>query len=496
MKTDFRSAFVGMMLAASLLAGVVMPAGAQTPAPPPPGIPLDHTGFYFSGSWRLRLEDYNWWPTDKANGAYTFLASVLKLDFARQTKKDDEFLELQQTSLINMPTKATASAPQGALGLGATYYDANGSQVASMFVKQAYVRLKDPSMPGKSLRVGRFEYSDGSEVTPADPALNWVTQNRISQRLLGPGNFTHIGRSFNGLHYESNRPHLNITGMAALPSRGSFDLNGNDFISNVKVVYLNTTFPDPTPAHPSVSRLFGVYYEDARTEAIKTDNRPLAARTADKRAIRIGTVGGDYLRVIPAGAGKFDVMGWGAVQFGDWGSEAHGAYSYAAEAGYQLPKAPWKPWLRVGYNFASGDGNPANNQHGTYLPLLLTGRQYARDPFFTPSNLEDLFAQLILKPNVRTTVRTEVHGLRLAERNDLWYGGGGAYQNRTFGYSGRPSGGANNLATLADLSVDYQLQKNTALTFYLAYANGGGVVRNIYNSRDNVYTYFELTQKF
>ncbi|HLK58566.1 MAG TPA: alginate export family protein [Chthonomonadaceae bacterium] len=495
MKIAFRSRFVGLFLVASLWIVSTVTTQAQTPTAPS-GIPLGHTGFYFTGSWRLRLEDYNWWPTDKADGGYSFLSSLIKLDFDRKSKQDDEYLELQQTSLVNLPTKAIASAPQGALGLGALYYDANGSQVASLFVKQAYVRLKDPSHPGKSLRVGRFEYSDGSEVVPADPTLNWVTQNRISQRLLGPTNFTDIGRSFNGLHYEAARPHLNLTAMAAIPSRGVFDLNGNDFISKIKVGYLNATFSDPDKQHPNVSRLFGIYYEDARTEDLKIDNRPAATRAADKKALRIGTVGGEYLRAIPAGAGKFDLMGWGAAQFGDWGDEAQGAYAYAAEAGYQMPKATWQPWLRIGYNFASGDGNPNNKQHGTFIPLLYTARTYARDVFYTESNIEDLFAQLILKPGSRTTVRTDVHGLRLAESNDLWYNGGGAYQNRTFGYTGRPSGGANNLGTLADISVDYQWRKSTNLTLYFGYGNGGDVISKIYKSRDSVFAYLEVLQKF
>jgi hypothetical protein len=160
-----------------------------------------------------------------------------------------------------------------------------------------------------------------------------------------------------------------------------------------------------------------------------------------------------------------------------------------------MPKWDWKPWFRAGYNYYSGDGNPNNNQHGTFFPVLPTARIYARYPFFAESNLQDVFAQVILKPSSRLTLRSDVHSLRLAETRDLWYAGGGAGENQAFGYSGRPSSGRGDLATLVDLSADYQLYKSTAVTLYMAYANGGKPM-SIFNSRDSVFGYAEVNYKF
>lgn len=474
-------------------------ADALPDAPPVPSPPQNNgsqNGFQISGSERLRLEAWNWWPTDLADGDYRFLASVAKLRFDRKTSRDDFALELQHTTLIDTPRHAIAPSPQGALGMGATYFDASGNQTGSLFVKQAFFRLKDPSHPGHSLRVGRFEFSDGLENSVSDPTLNWIKQNRISQRLIGPSNFTHVGRSMNGIQADAVSPHVHATATAFVPSRGSFDLNGNDILSRIRVAYLNLAFPRPHQTHPGEARLFGAYFDDSRAETVKVDNRPSAARAADKKAIKIGTLGGHYLHVTPAGPGRVDLTAWGALQFGSWGEQKHGAHSYALEAGYQWHKAKGKPWVRIGYDVSSGDGNPANSQHGTYFPMLLTGRIYARDPFSTQSNLKDLFVQVMLQPDSRTTLRADLHHLRLAESNDLWYSGAGAYQNRNFGYGGRPSSGANSLATLVDLSVDYQLHKNTALTLYLSYARGGDVVRSLYKGRDSTYSYIEMVQKF
>ena len=102
---------------------------------------------------------------------------------------------------------------------------------------------------------------------------------------------------------------------------------------------------------------------------------------------------------------------------------------------------------------------------------------------------------MILRPNTRLSLRADIHSLRLAETNDLWYSGGGAFENQTFGYSGRPSSGRGDLATLVDMSADYQLFKSTALTLYVAYANGGKPA-SIFKSRDSVFGYAEVNVKF
>ena len=466
---------------------------ARQPAKPAPATP--DKGYVFAGSLRLRVEDQNYFPTSKANGAYTFLGGALRYGVTRQTKLADYMVELEAPFLFGLPTKAIASAPQGQLGHGATYFAANGSQVASVFLKQAWVRIKDFSTPGQSLRLGRFEFSDGLETTATDVNLAWIKQNRISQRLLGPLGYTMVTRSFDGVQFVANSPKQNLTVMGFLPTRGNFDLNGMDSLPAIRVGYMSLTLPRARKESASDARLFYLYYEDTRTQAVKTDNRPLVIRTADSRAIRISTFGAHYTRVMKLGAGKADVLAWAAGQLGKWGPLDHGAYAAVGELGYQMPRWDWKPWFRVGYDYYSGDGNPANNQHGTFFPVMPTHRLYSRYALFTESNLQDVFGQVILRPNARLSLRADLHSFRLAQNRDLWYAGPGAGENQVFGYSGRPSSGRGDLATLVDLSADYQLTKSTAFTLYAAYANGGRPA-TIFNSRDSIFGYAELNWKF
>lgn len=87
-----------------------------------------------------------------------------------------------------------------------------------------------------------------------------------------------------------------------------------------------------------------------------------------------------------------------------------------------------------------------------------------------------------------------MHRIRLAEAGDLWYGGSGAFQRRgSFGFGGRPSGGHQDLATLADLSVDYAVRPWWSLYGYVGHAFGGAVVRGTYAGDAATLAYVEVT---
>lgn len=450
-----------------------------------------------TGSLRVREELWDWFGTGTGKGHYAFTGELLRLAANRTTKTVDTTVELQQTGLFDLPKTATMAAPQGQLGMGASYFDASGNQQFGIALKQAFWKLKDPANAGNYIKGGRFEVIDGTETTPSDPTLAALKRDRIAHRLIGNFGFSHVGRSFDGAQLTQNSPRMNLTLFGGLPVSGVFDQKASDTIERVGIGYGALTFPLGSKGAPSEARLFGVFYEDDRRGVTKSDNRPAAIRAADKAGIRINTVGAHYLRTIGTGCGGIDLLAWGAYQTGQWGLLNHEAYAYAAEAGIQPAGLPWKLWFRVGYDEYSGDRDPSDGRHGTFFPILPTPRIYARFPFFSELNLKDAFAEVILRPTTKLLARLDVHKLALANPNDLWYTGGGAFQDKpNFGYAARPSGGFGSLATLVDLSIDYQLRKSTALTLYLAHADGGNVVQNIYPGHSATFAYFEVTQKW
>ena len=181
---------------------------------------------------------------------------------------------------------------------------------------------------------------------------------------------------------------------------------------------------------------------DGRTGIAKTDNRPLPVRSAEHTNIRIGTYGGNLTAAVPAGPGQFDFLFWGAVQNGRWGSQDQRAGAAALEGGYRFGKQPAAPWLRGGWFRSTGDNNATDGTHNTFFQMLPTPRLYARLPFYNLMNSTDEFVQVMEKPAKRLALRSDLHWLQLTSGHDLWYAGGGAFDNKVFGFSAHPANGA------------------------------------------------------
>jgi hypothetical protein len=452
-----------------------LPEKADSPPPP-------HKlgGFEISVNWRSRAEGWNWFQGPTGNSDYGLWDSLLRVGIGQTTEHVSWFAEFEQPSILGLPNDAVVAAPQGQLGLGANYYAANGNQTnnASIFLKQAYVDFRH--LGPARLKVGRFEYFDGTEVKPKDPLLATVIQTRVSSRLISNFAFAAVQRTFDGGQFSLNSGQNNLTLFGAKPTQGVFQVDGMDEL-NVQVYYGAYTHSFNTSQGAGQVRVFGLGYVDDRNTVLKTDNRPTPVRTADLGKIEIGTYGGDYVQVVNTpNAGKFDFLVWGVFQSGSWGDLGQRSGAFVGELGWQPKVQHLKPWLSAGYSYGSGDGNPNDSRHGTFFQLLPTPRQYARFPFYNMMNNEDAYLTLNVKPAPKLTLRSEAHALRLAKASDLWYSGGGAFQAKTFGYTGRPSNGFQGLGNVWDVSADYQLTRSFSTTLYYGHAWGKSVIAKIY----------------
>ncbi len=427
-------------------------------------------------------------PSEAAR--YTFVATQVRAGVRATFAHVQAMVELQDTRLGALPDDASLRSPFGNLGPGAIYFAHQRERSAgSTFLKQGFVVFRHS---GFAATLGRFEYADGLETVPSAPALAWVKRSRLAERLIGPFGYTHVTRSFDGLRLAYDRPRWNVTGLASRPTRGGFDLHANGGLANVGLGGITLTAKELTDRLPSDTRLFHLYYSDRRGLP-KVDNRPLAERNSDREAIRIHTFGGHVAAAPAVGPGTLDLVVWATGQRGDWGRMAHSGWAYAVEGGYQWPRLPGSPWLRAGVNHASGDDAPEDGRHATFFQLIPTARIYAQFPFYNLMNTDDVFAQIILRPHDRVTVRSDVRRLRLSEAADLWYSGGGATNAQVFGFSGTPSGGEQSLASLGDVGVTVSVANNVAIAAYYAHASGGRVVGATYPRRRARFGYLELT---
>ena len=482
-----------MIRLASFLILIGLPLAAQSPPEP-----LRLGPVTIQGSIRTRLEGWRWFE-GQGNTDYAFSGTFLRTSFSRQADRLDWLVELELPILFGLPANAVGPGAQGQLGLGATYVAANqGRQNAAMlFPQQGYLRFKKLfGNSSDSLRVGRFQFADGGEVTPKDATLATVKSARINQRLIGTFTFTHVQRGFYGAHYQHDTPKLNFTLVGAFPTRGVFQVDGWG-VMKTAFAYASLTRQLPGKANSAEWRLFGIYYDDWRG-VLKSDNRSLVARQADSSPIKIGTVGAHFLHSAQTGVGTTDLLFWTALQFGRWGTLRQEAASFDVEVGLQPTVLKrMRPWIRGGFTYGSGDGNSTDGTHGTFFQLLPTPRQFALFPFYNMMNSQDAFGILTLRPSKRLTLKHETHWLHLASSRDLWYQGGGAFQPWTFGFSGRPSGGSLALANLYDMNVDYIMNPHVSVTAYWGYAVGGGVIESIYSTKKNGSLGFvELNYKF
>ena len=449
-----------------------------------------------SGSVRSRLEGWDWFQSDTGDGSYAYSGNIARISFNQSLEKMDWQVELAAPILLGLPSTAqSTTGAQGALGLGSNYFTANDrrNNVAGLFAKQAFVRFKHAS---HSLKLGRFEFMDGSETAPKNATLAALKRDRINMRMLGHFGWAHVGRSFDGMHYSFTKPGGNFTFVGAMPTRGVFQTDGWGY-TNTAFGYASFNKPWGKGTHTADSRVFALQYQDWR-RILKTDSRPAAIRRGDVANIRVSTFGGHSVHAFPSKAGVADLLFWGAVQTGDWGLQSHKAHAYFIEGGFQ-PKAmkKLKPWLRAGFADGSGDANPNDNKHGTFFQVLPTPRPFARFPFFNMMNNRDLNTSLVLRPHARVTVSSEFHAMRLSNRNDLWYQGGGAFQPWTFGYAGRSTSGASSLANLYDTSLEYRMRPNVTTTGYLAHAQGLASIRTIYpKGQGSNFGYVEMMYRF
>ncbi|HWP66150.1 MAG TPA: alginate export family protein [Candidatus Limnocylindria bacterium] len=483
----------------ALLAALVCSVAVALPARAEDGRgSTDHLTLLLSD--RMRGEFVDWFdppPGVAPAGAerYAFFANQLRAGARLAFPHVALTLELQHTELANLPEDASLPPPQGNLGTGATYFaNTRRSPQGELFLKQGNLTLQGGAF---TATLGRFDYRDGLETVPADPALAYLKRSRIAERLVGPFDFTHVTRSFDGGRVAWDHAAWNVTAWGARPTQGGYEVSANVEVGDVWLSGIAATLARLGDWAPPVdARVFYLFYHDGRHDVLKADNRPLAVRAADREPISVHTGGMHALGRLAAGPGAIDVLLWGALQAGHWGEQDHAAWAYAVEAGYQLSDAPAAPWLRLGWNQSSGDEEPEDDKHRTFFQPIPTPRIYAQTPFYTLMNTSDFFVELVLRPHERLFVRADWHWLRVTQGEDLWYQGGGVTKESLFGYAGAPANGRHGLGQLVDVSFTLTLHPRLTLGTYFGHVFGGAVIGESFAGTDANYGYAELTFRY
>jgi len=433
---------------------------------------------------------------------YDFLGNKFQAGVRVRRDPWEAFVQFQHTVLDNVPVGPPPAGRPSPVGPGGPYFaNTKRSFQEQGWLRQGWVRAEDLfGVKGAGIVVGRQLWRDGLEAPARDANLVWLKRHRIAERLVGPGDYTHIGRSFDGAQVHWDTDWLNVSGFGFQPASGGFEISAGRPIEGLQLGGLSATLKDSPRFPSSDARLFWIYYSDHRGPIV-LDNRPDAMRKADRGDLRIHTIGANAAHVTAVGPGKADLLGWAAGQLGAWQALDQRAWAYDVEAGYQLTGVWARPWARLGFFRGSGDPDPNDRVHETFFQILPTSRQYAQFPFYNMMNNQDTFAQLVLQPFKSLGVRNEFHWLRLVERKDFLYSGGGATKDDFFGFSGAPPQsklplGARQVGYLVDIALTWRPIELLTFYAYYGHAFGGDVVRQVSAGSEANYGYIESTVAF
>ncbi|MFP8874663.1 MAG: hypothetical protein VCB42_09065, partial [Myxococcota bacterium] len=216
--------------------------------------PGDST-FQVTASNQFRAEFVNWWKAGPPKTSrYAFQGNRFKLGVDATWKWLEVFAEFQH-SLLN-------ELPQGGPGPGNAYYrNTPETFQQSPILREAWARAE---YEGFSLKLGRMTYVGGLQAPVLNPTLDWIVENRIAQRLMGPFEYTMVGRSFDGGQLQWQNENFNVNGFGFLPTQGGYEINGNPDIPEINVGGLSFTVRDSPKLPRTTGRVFYIAYADDR----------------------------------------------------------------------------------------------------------------------------------------------------------------------------------------------------------------------------------------
>lgn len=243
------------------------------------------------------------------------------------------------------------------------------------------------------LRLGRQEFAYGN------------------QRLVGSFGWDTVGRTFDG---------------ARLTWKWSANWTTDAFAARLVEVRRGT------PRRPGNQDLYGLYTRFTPKRADQLEFYVLYHRdglrtrgellTGLLEPPRIVTLGARFFRAPQTGF-RYDVEF--ACQAGERGPDRHRAAALAAQAGYTF-HARFSPLVAFEYDFATGDGNPADGRSGEFHNLFPTNHYfYGHADLMGWRNMHDLSSTLAAQFHPKLRLQADYHRFLLASRRGRWSSAGG-----------------------------------------------------------------------
>jgi hypothetical protein len=229
------------------------------------------------------------------------------------------------------------------------------------------------------------------------------------QRLIGSGEWTNVGRTFDGVRMTFSSAPLAVTVFGASVVRVRTD-QFDRFQSDERLAGAVAT------VHPVPGLTIEPY---------------LFWRAVDRAVGEGGHAGRAYLYApgarFVASHGPLDAVAELVLERGRSASTPLAAGAGTYRAGWTVAHLPRRPRIGAEFSHASGDRDGSDGRLGTFDQLYPTNHaKYGLTDRIGWRNMRDTSVFLEVSPRRGVTVKASAHRLRLATVADAWYAAGGA----------------------------------------------------------------------
>jgi hypothetical protein len=188
----------------------------------------------------------------------------------------------------------------------------------------------------------------------------------------------------------------------------------------------------------------------------------------------------------------------------------HVAFAGSGVLGYTFAETAMTPRVALEYNYASGDSDPTDGDHGTFDNFYPTNHKfYGYADYASLQNLHNVRLSCTIKPTPTTTLALEAQFMWLADTSDVFYNAGSIPRAGSPGTLAVPMVGAGYrgvdffhpyLGSEIDLVGGIALNKFANLEAGLAYFFHGPyqqqTFQNVGGAANSLWTYVQLQAKF
>jgi hypothetical protein len=189
----------------------------------------------------------------------------------------------------------------------------------------------------------------------------------------------------------------------------------------------------------------------------------------------------------------FDYETEWAGQWGHWARDSIQAWAWAVDGGYTFDEASWSPRVGLGFDWATGDDDPADGTVGTFDQLFPLGHQYLGFlDLVGRQNVAAVNVSLTARPIAKkVTSRLAFYSFWLSENEDALYNAGGAAVRRD------PSGrSGHDVGHELDWTIVWTIDVHQSVLFGYSHFWDGGFIQETSFSENADLLYVQYAYKF